>query len=130
MDECRHGMNPEWCATCLGTDSTTTAGDTYGYYGGQTKQDLLDELCDALGIPREPVGRGSSLPSHVFDVAADRTGVARGSMPSIGRAVADKAGLTWTADCDSTGSLSGGGSTVTAAGLRILISAVGRLVQG
>lgn len=128
MDDCVHGMNPEWCATCQGTDSAPRPGDRYGYYGGETKQDLLDALCDLLHIPRQSVGVGSSLPSEVFEAAAETAAVPTGSMPEIGRAVTEKAGLVWSSDCDSTGSLSGGGSTVTAAGLRTMLSALGRLL--
>ncbi len=127
MDECMHGMNPEWCATCRGTDAPPRPGDRYGYYGGETKQDLLDALCDLLGIPCQRLGVGSSLPAEVFHVVAARAGIPAGSMPEIGRAVAQKAGLDWTTDCDSTASTSGGGSTVTATGLKVLVEAVGRL---
>ena len=48
-------------------------------------------------------------------------------MPEIGRAIAERAGKTWTPACDSTVSLSGGGSTVTAVGLRVIVDALGRL---
>lgn len=129
MDECIHGMDPEWCATCNGADTAATSGRSIntGFYGGETKQDLLNELCDALGLPREPIGAGSSLPSLVFEAAARRAGVAIGSMPEVGQAIAEKAGKRWTAQCDSTGSPSGGGSTVTAVGLRVVIDSLGRL---
>lgn len=127
-DECLHGMNLEWCSTCNGSDvEAARPHDNLGFVGGETKQDLLDELCDELGIPREKVGVGSSLPSHVFDAAAARAGVRPGSMPEIGRAITEKVGRAWTSDCDSTGSVSGGGSTVTATGLRALIDALRRL---
>jgi hypothetical protein len=128
MTKCVHGMNPEWCASCSGTDAHSRPGDRYGYYGGETKQDLLDAMCAALGLPQEPVGVGSSLPSHVFNVAAQRTGVPVGSTPEIGRAVTEKAGLVWTEHCDSTGSASGGGSTVTATGLRTVVEALRRML--
>jgi len=48
----------------------------------------------------------------------------RCSMPEIGRAIAEKAGLRWGSDCDSTGSISRGGSTVTAVGLRVMINSL------
>jgi hypothetical protein len=128
-DECIHGMDPTWCATCNGADARAARGHGagYGFYGGETKQDLLYELCDLLGLPRQPIGVGSSLPSDVFEAAADRAGVRRGSMPEIGRAIARKAGKRWGSDCDSTGSISGGGSTVTAVGLRVMIDSFGVL---
>jgi hypothetical protein len=127
-DECIHGMNPDWCSQCQGHEAPATSrtGD-YGYYGGQTKQDLLNRLCDQLGLPREPIGEGSSLPSHVFDAAAAKYGVGARSMPEIGEAITRKAGLAWAPDCDSRGSVSGGGSTVTREGLDVLNRAIATL---
>lgn len=128
-EECIHGMSPSWCATCNGADTAASSsrGAGYGYFGGETKQDLLNELCDLLDLPREPIGEGSSLPSHVFSAAAARAGVRGGSMPEIGQAVTEKAGRVWGPECDSRGSLSGGGSTVTAEGLRVMLDALRRL---
>ena len=120
-----HGMNPEWCSQCNGTDQPVPgSGASDGYYGGETKQDLLNALCDLLSLPSEPIGEGSSLPSHVFLAAAERIGVPLGSMPEIGEAIAQEAGLAWGADCDSRGSISGGGSTVTAEGLRVMLKSL------
>ena len=129
MDECIHGVNPEWCGICTKVELATTSvrvGE-YGFHGGRTKQELLSQLCAALGIRDHQVGRGSSLPSEVFQIAARRFRLRMGSMPEIGRALALKAGLNWGPDCDSTGSISGGGSTVTIEGLEVMIEAVKRL---
>lgn len=60
--------------------SPTTTG---GFHGGESKQDLLHELCDVLGVARQKIGVGSSLPPDVFDAAARRAGVRLGSMPEI-----------------------------------------------
>src|SRR5689334_7627258 len=126
--ECRHGIDESWCSICNGSDDGSQSRDgRYGYYGGETKQDLLNELCDLLGVPREPIGEGSSLPSGVFEAAARRAGLRMSSMPQVGRDISRLAGLPWGPECDSTGSLSGGGSTVTAVGLRTLIDALGRI---
>lgn len=89
-----------------------------------SKQDLLNDLCEALGLPREPIGVGSSPPSRVFEAAARAAGVRVGSMPEIGEAIAARAGLDWGPDCDSRGSVSGGGSTVTREGLAAMVKAV------
>ena len=125
MEECRHGTNPDWCAICNGADSSrSTHSQGYGFHGGETKQDVLNDICDELAIHREVVGVGSSLPSAVFESAAVRCGVRVRSMPEIGEAIAKKAGLSWGPDCDSRGSLSGGGSTVTADGLRRMLEAL------
>ena len=125
MEECKHGTNPDWCAVCNGTDtSTSVRSQGYGFHGGETKQDILDEVCDKLGIPRPSVGAGSSLPSSVFESAAKRCAVPTGSMAEIGGAIARKTGLAWGSECDSRGSLSGGGSTVTSDGLRVILKAL------
>lgn len=128
-DECIHGMSPAWCGVCSGAEagSSSRRGD-YGFYGGESKQDLLVKVCRQLGIPTEPVGVGSSLPSHVFDEAARKTGVAPGSMPEVGERIARKAGLAWGPECDSRESISGGGSTVTRDGLSVLAEALAKLL--
>jgi hypothetical protein len=129
LDECKHGLDPQWCGVCSGVDAAPSSASrsTYGFYGGETKQDLLAELCDLLGLPRASVGVGSSLPSGVFDAAALAAGVPQGSMPEIGEAIALKAGMKWGCDCDSRGSISGGGSTVTAEGLRVMVKALKKI---
>lgn len=128
-DECVHGMNAAWCGLCTSPAPAPTArAGEYGFHGGESKQDLLDEMCRLLGLPVESVGVGSSLPSHVFDEAARQSGVIPGSMPEIGEALAAKAGLRWSPDCDSRGSPSGGGSTVTRDGMRVIVDALGRLL--
>lgn len=122
-------MSASWCGLCTGVETVTPdRRGEYGFHGGgDSKQDLLDEVCRVLGVPTEPVGVGSSLPSHVFDEAARQAGVPGGSMPQIGERIAAKAGLLWGPDCDSRGSISGGGSTVTREGLRVLLDALRKL---
>jgi len=128
-EDCVHGMNPDWCAACQKTDhGDIGAPRNYGYYGGQSKQDLLNLVTDQLGMPRETVGVGSSLPSTVFDTVAKRFDIPKDSMPEIGEALAVKAGRSWSADCDSRGSLSGGGSTVTAQGLEVMNRSIATLI--
>ncbi|MDN5797889.1 MAG: hypothetical protein L0H79_19385 [Intrasporangium sp.] len=124
--ECIHCMPTSWFGICTNADSgVTVRTGEYGFHGGESKQDLLEMVCRLLRIPTEPVGVGSSLPSHVFEEAARQVGVPLGSMPEIGERIAARAGLEWGSDCDSRGSLSGGGSTVTREGLRVLASALG-----
>lgn len=129
MDECIHGTNPEWCGFCSPPANEAPSNRTgeYGFHGGRTKQDLLSELCQVLGLRAHRVGTGSSLPSEVFHVIATRFQLPNGSMPEIGRALAAKAEVAWGPDCDSTGSVSGGGSTVTAEGLEVMIRSVRKL---
>lgn len=128
-DECIHGFDPALCGTCTGTDyAVTSSTGTYGFHGGATKQDLLTKMCRQLGVRVQTVGVGSSLPSDVFEEAARRVGVPLGSMPDIGYAIASKAGFPWGPGCDSTGSVSGGGSTVTAEGLEVIVKALDKLL--
>lgn len=128
MDDCIHGTNPDWCATCRQLDSTSSSGGAGLPWGGETKQDMLDQICDRLGIARMRVSVGSSVPSDVFDVIQRRLGLPPGSMPEVGESLAQRAGLTWSAECDSRGTVSGGGSTVTLDGLRVVLTALNKLL--
>jgi hypothetical protein len=123
LEECMHGMEPAWCATCSKSDDTLAASaSTASFHGGEQKQDVLNDVTDMLGLPRYVLrkGGGSSLPSEVFDAAARRVGVAVGSMPDICEAIVRTAGYEYSTAYDSRGTLSGGGSTVTLAGLQAL----------
>lgn len=129
MDDCRHGMNPEWCAECrgdTGPEASTGRGPVAG--SRDTKQDQLNIMCDQLGIPRAKTSNGASLPSPVFAEAARQTGVTGSSMPEIGEKIATKAGLRWGPDCDSRATPSAGGSTVTYEGLTVLNQALSKLL--
>lgn len=122
--------DPAWCATCSKTDDTTTSGSgSYGFQGGETKQDVLNDVTRMLGMPSRQVSVGSSLPSDVFAAAANRVGVAStGSMPEVLERVVAKAGHRYSPSFDSRGSISGGGSTVTLEGIRALRSALRALL--
>lgn len=66
MKECIHAMDPAWCGHCRPKDSmAATSRSTPS--SAPTKQDVLDEICEQLGVRRYPVGVGSSSPSEVFD---------------------------------------------------------------
>lgn len=90
----------------------------------EKKQDVLNEITDLLQIPRRKVSRGSSLPSDVFQVAADRVGATGGSMPSRTESIITKAGLPYHPHFDSRDTASGGGSTVTLEGAQALREAL------
>lgn len=88
------------------------------------KAAALDRLGQLLGR-RYDLGVGSSVPSAVFDDAAVVAGVpGEGSMPERAQRVVEAAGLPWDTTFDSRNSPSGGGSTVTLAGLERLIEAI------
>ena len=120
---CAHGRYPDKCYPCHEATSSTTPARG-AVCGGQSKQASLSALCDLLGLPGMSIGVGSSVPSELFDALSNRFQVAPGSMPEVAEAVAGKAGLSWDEICDSRGTLSGGGSTVTLAGLQQLTRAV------
>lgn len=101
--------------------------DAIGPAVARTKREAVDRLCVLIGAEPMQVGVGSSLPSDLFDQLAGFAGVDSGPMPVVGQRVAEAAGLTWTTDCDSRNTASGGGSTVTLTGLQVLIEAASRL---
>lgn len=84
-----------------------------------TKRELLQQLCEELGIDPLPLGPGSTLPAEVFRVAAGRVGVpATGSMPHIAESIVGAAAQEWASSDWSAG------STVTAGGLQKVLQAV------
>ena len=127
VNECVHGMNPDWCGICKEPRGSVYSGHGVSTAGGRTKQDELNLLCDQLRLPREPIGEGSSLPSEVFEQIQIRFGLPRGSMPEVAQSAAEAAGLPWSPEFDSRSSLSGGGSTVTFDGLVQLNRAIAAL---
>lgn len=99
----------------------------------ETKQKIIDDVSSYLGIGPFKVGKGSSEPSE-FLVEVGRAlkieGLDRKSKPDIARQIVENMGLTWGRDCDSKDSTSGGGSTVTLAGLNVLRDAVLKFQSG
>lgn len=128
--QCKHGTSYLFCAFGC-TEAIEMPRDRageYGFHGGETKQDVLNDICDILVLPRHPVNRGSSIPSTVLMTAAREVGVAYESMPQACEAIVLQAGLTWSSDYDSRATQSGGGSTVTLEGMQALRDALRRLV--
>lgn len=135
---CRHGANPVFCSFGCTPESRpqqkpvvalrTRTGE-YGFHGGETKQDVINEICDLLGIPHRSVSVGSSLPADVFRAAAKRVGVTYLNMPDACERIVKRAGLVWDAEFDSRGTISGGGSTVTLEGVQALREALRKLVR-
>jgi hypothetical protein len=131
MAECVHGMDQAWCGYC--TTAATESGTSQPTpvpAGGVTKQEMLDRICDQLSISRRAVGVGSSIPAELFDELRTRFALPSGPMPEVAAACVLKAGLDWSPDFDSRSTLSGGGSTVTLAGLIALSKAVATLQRG
>lgn len=126
MSECMHGIEIEWCGVCTRVSevATSTRLGMYGHHGGETKQDVLDDVCRLLGIKRQAVSVGSSLPSDVFAEAARQVGVDASSMPEVCEAIVQKAGHIYAPAFDSRASSSGGGSTVTLDGIQAMRAAL------
>ena len=90
-----------------------------------TKQQVISEVVELLGIPPITVGAGSSIPSVFFTSIAQEMGIPiRGSMPSLAREIIERNQLTWHDEFSSETSPSGGGSTVTVLGLLQIKNAV------
>lgn len=139
VEECRHGNPENRCEACRSTrtwDSMSrvsaapirSSGRSGFSGGGEVKQDVLEDLCDLLGMPVLATYVGSSIPKEVFREAARRVGVPIGSMPEITQAIIEKAGMRYSPDYDSRATLSGGGSTVTLEGMQALRTALRTLL--
>jgi hypothetical protein len=90
-----------------------------------TKQQVITETVELLGLPPISVGAGSSIPSVFFTSIAQEMGIpVRGSMPSLAREIIERSQLTWHPEFSSEDSPSGGGSTVTVLGLLQIKNAV------
>jgi hypothetical protein len=111
----------------INAPSRYSGGNTGVIGGGETKQDVLYDLCDMLGMPKLQTYNGSSLPKEVFHEAARQVGVALGSMPEVTERIIAKAGMSYSMDYDSRATASGGGSTVTLEGMLAFRTALRRL---
>jgi hypothetical protein len=91
-----------------------------------TKQAIMDDISDLLGIERFRVSRGSTEPREFFDAVAAAVGVEVDSSTSkqlLAEAVAKRLDQDWDETCDSRHRPANGGGTVTGEGLR-------RILQG
>lgn len=98
----------------------------------KTKQAYLDELTDLLDQPRFkiPPTNGSSLPAYAFQAATRLAEVAYSNMPRAAEDVILTAGLPYDYKLyDSRHTASGGGSTVSRAGIAALVKAVEYLIE-
>ena len=100
MSQCQHGMDRSGCSYCSQSAPSRSAGTGERSVARRSRQRLLDELCDLLGVARHVETPGSN-PSRVFAAAAESASVPARSMPKIGAAIAAKAGLEWGLGCDN-----------------------------
>jgi len=83
-----------------------------------TKNQIIKEITDLLGLPPVETTVGSSIPSIFFSDVASTMGIPIVSgMPVMARRIIENAGLLWHPDFSSESAPSGGGGTVTALGL-------------
>lgn len=127
-EDCRHGLNPEWCASCRGDDDRALSPAGGRNVFGDGMQAQLDRLCRQLAIPTEKVAVGGNLPKEVFAAAAKACGVKAGSMPETSALIASKSGLKWPSSCDNRATTTGGATKVTREGLVVLNRAVANVL--
>ncbi|HEY9562272.1 MAG TPA: hypothetical protein VIR30_00750, partial [Nocardioides sp.] len=92
-----------------------------------TKAQLITRICAEVGVPDVGIGEGSTEPKAVFIAIIERLQLpidSSRSKPELGEAIARLARLPWDGTMDARASRSGGGDTVTAAGLRQVLRAV------
>ena len=124
-EDCRHGLNPEWCASCRGDDDRALSPTAGRNVFGNGMQAQLDRLCRQLSIPTPKVGADGTLPDEVFAAAAKACGVKAGTMPETAALITSKSGLKWTPACDNRVTTKGGATMLTREGLVVLNKAVG-----
>lgn len=89
----------------------------------RTKQEVIDEICEIISVPRLLVSNGSTEPKELFVLVSEMNGLdldKRQSKPDMAQAICERAGIRWVASCSSTG------STVTLDGLLLVLEATKR----
>lgn len=92
-----------------------------------TKQDLIDEICEHLGIPSYIISTGSTEPKEFLLAVADQLGITGLSVgmdkQELGKLVVEASGELWLPDYDSTG------GTITKEGLAAIKTSVVKLTS-
>ena len=89
-----------------------------------TKEDLVRQIAELLGVPAPPMSTGSTEPRSISDIWADTLGIpveAHLTKPEVAQRIVESTGATWNADYESRG------GTVTKRGLTAVRDAVGFL---
>lgn len=95
------------------------------------KQEIVDLISKlALNGNSYELSRGSSIPNRFFSDLGSRFGVpvAKG-MDTKAATICFFLNVSWTPECDSSNSPSGGGGTVTKTGLLHLLAATRKALQ-
>lgn len=93
----------------------------------RVKQDVVNEICDLIGIEHLQVSVGSSVPASLFSTASNFMGLESlaGGMDVRAGEIVESMGLRWVPGVhDSSTSPSGGGGTVQLEGLEQLLRAL------
>lgn len=94
----------------------------------ESKQEVLTDIARLIGMPQRQVATGSTEPRDAF-VDVLRALGSELDKPSLAQFIALGGGQSWDETCDSRGSASGGGGTVTVQGLRRVRDAVKHLLR-
>lgn len=96
----------------------------------ETKDDLLNEICDSLGIEIHQTTVGSSIPRRFFSDLLDYFDLQdEGDAVTACRRILMKAKQDWKSEYSSESTPSGGGGTITLAGLKALRNSVSLLLD-
>ena len=114
--------------TVVSDDRATTSdhANSKALRGGVSKQHVVDELCQTLGLGSISLGPGSTEPKRLLVESAAALGVAvrtRATKLVIARQIVEISGLSWLSSFDSTDQPSGGGGTITTDGLKGVLEA-------
>lgn len=96
----------------------------------ETKDDLLSEICDSLGIESYQTTVGSSIPRRFFSDVLDYFELQdEGDAVTACKRILAKAKLDWKNEYSSESTPSGGGGTITLAGLKALRNSISLLLD-
>lgn len=98
---------------------------------GITKQDVMNEISDCLGIARHSVSVGSTEPRAFLDEVASAIGLASEDYRTkqhLAEGIARTLGESWDHTCDSRDQAYAGGGTVTLEGLQRISRGLQRLM--
>lgn len=91
----------------------------------ETKNDVMAEICNLLSLEEYKTTVGSSVPRRFYSDVLDFFALPdEGDATHAAKSIISAAGMEWKPEFDSSDSVSGGGGTVTLAGLRAIRQAV------
>lgn len=96
----------------------------------ETKDDLLSEICDLLGIENYETTVGSSVPRRFFSDLLDFFDLRdEGDAVTACKQILAKAGQGWSREYSSESTPSGGGGTITLSGLKALRNSISLMLD-